>query len=191
MRAKDNPYRVEKVDSLPYVFADQDLACFYEHVKTHGYRGAIVGPHGSGKTTLLADLMQEFERFEIRYTHSRLRDDGYFENRQRLQKWIRSAPQESVLILDSAGLLKWWQWRSLQRKSQEFRGFLITSHVRGRLTTLIECHPKFETLKILIDRLDVVPKPSEKILKSLFTKHHGNIRDCLRELYDQTLESCS
>lgn len=185
MKAKDNPYRVERIHSLPFLFTDQDFAQFYQVVKDHNFRGAIVGPHGSGKTTLVENLIKEFQSRRIPVTHCRLQDDGKSANESRLRKWIDQASFSSILILDSAGLLGWWRWRSLFKESAKYKGLIITTHHPGRLITLIKTKPTFETLLSVIAHLELIDPPSKSYLIDLFKKHRGNIRECLRELYDE------
>ncbi|MDA7503691.1 AAA family ATPase [bacterium] len=185
MKAKDNPYRVERIHSLPFLFSDQDFDRFYQVVEDHNFRGAIVGPHGSGKTTLVENLIKEFQSRQIQITHCRLKDDGQSANYIRLRKWIDQAPSDSILILDSAGLLSWWKWRGLLKESAKYKGLIITTHQPGRLTTLINTKPTFETLQSVIVHLKIAESPSKSHLIELFNKHRGNIRECLRELYDE------
>ncbi len=58
MKARDNPFAVERVHAIRYhpvnTTFDQILARLHEL----NYRAAITGPEGSGKTTLLEDLEQ-------------------------------------------------------------------------------------------------------------------------------------
>lgn len=55
--ARLNPFRTERVERLPFRFADGwHWERLFAELKSRGFRAAIVGPHGSGKTTLLEQL---------------------------------------------------------------------------------------------------------------------------------------
>jgi len=61
---------------------------------------------------------------------------------------------------------------------------IITTHRPGRLPTLIACATNAALLDRIIqrltpDRLAAAPPAAE-----LFTRHRGNLRNALRELYD-------
>lgn len=185
MKARDNPFRVERVRELPYLFPESLTAAkFFDVVRRSGFRGAIIGPHGAGKTTLLEVLMSEMSSHSIAHSHLRLREESHFVRTRRIREWLRSTPAESVLILDSAGLLHWWQWWIVRWKSRNYAGLIITEHEPGKLPALIKCQPDFSTFVVLVRRLWGEKTSSESALRELFDRHHGNVRDCFRELYD-------
>src|SRR5207247_49164 len=55
MRAHENPYRVSRVEALGFR-GSESVAHLAATVRSHEYRGVIVGPEGSGKSTLLREL---------------------------------------------------------------------------------------------------------------------------------------
>lgn len=185
MKAHENPFRMERLHHLPFLFSVGDLPSLRQRAEQLAYRCAIVGGHGSGKTTLLEELMQEFTRLQIPYAHLRLRDDGRKANAERLAAWFKESPQDSILLLDSAGLLGWWNWREVSRLSRANAGLIITTHRPGRLPTLIHCHTDTRLLQSILKELGVNQQFSEAAVTHLFRRHRGNIRDCLRELYDR------
>src|SRR3972149_3545862 len=56
MKARENPFAVDRVLKVRYRFQVNGWAEFLDRLAASRCRGAIVGPEGSGKTTLLEDL---------------------------------------------------------------------------------------------------------------------------------------
>ncbi len=185
MKARENPFRVERLHRLKFLFPDGTMENFLKKIERTQFRGAIVGPHGAGKTTLIEEVMCEFRERGISFSHLRLRDDGKRVNHQRILNWLAETPQSAVLILDSAGLLNWWAWRNVSRNSKHFAGLIISTHQTGRLPTLIECTPTVETFMQLVENLELAFDVPQSHLVKTFTHCKGNIRDCLRTLYDE------
>ena len=61
LRARDNPFRVERVHGFRYRPLGISWDAMMEKLSGMRMRGAIVGPEGSGKTTLLEDLEQRLK----------------------------------------------------------------------------------------------------------------------------------
>jgi hypothetical protein len=94
--------------------------------------------------------------------------------------------RDTILLLDGADLIHGREWSHLKHHTiAHTSGLVVTSHRRGLLPTLIECSTTPTLLKDIIN--DLVPRgrtiPAE-FLESLYQRHEGNLRDCLRELYD-------
>ena len=73
----------------------------------------------------------------------------------------------------------------LLRATRHARSLVATLHQPGRLPTLIECETNSRLLHDLVEELaptNVIAL--EPNLEELFLRHNGNIRLCLRELYD-------
>jgi hypothetical protein len=64
---------------------------------------------------------------------------------------------------------------------------VVTTHREGRLPTLWRCATTPELLRNLVRELDV--GLDEADARALHARHHGNVRDALRELYDQAAQS--
>jgi hypothetical protein len=57
VKARENPFRSERIESIPYIFPEDDSwELLLRRLGALGFRGAICGPEGSGKTTLLEEL---------------------------------------------------------------------------------------------------------------------------------------
>jgi GTPase SAR1 family protein len=186
MRARDNPFRTDRVLELRYRLQRgtwDDLLASFESL---GRRAAIVGPRGSGKTTLLEDLAP------------RLRDRGYSVRELRLDeetprfasgfldRFLESLTPKDVLLFDGAEQLGALAWRSFVRRSRAAAGLLVTLHRPGRLPTLIETATTPGLLETLVGQILGTEAGSVSAsLPELYERHDGNLRDALRELYDR------
>jgi hypothetical protein len=190
MKARDNPFRVERVlTSIRYEIAGGGAASLLPRLEALHYRAAIAGPHGSGKTTLLEDLEDVLAARGFRITHVRLDTDG-----PRLpREWrsiVRDLDASDIVCLDGAEQLGALAWRRFLWSTRRAGGLLITTHKPGRLPALIECTTSVSLLHGIMQRLAPMDSDAAAGLASappteeLFTRHHGNIRDALRELYD-------
>lgn len=186
MRARDNPFAVQKVEAAvrfrPQGTSWEELLARLEAL---GYRAAIVGEEGRGKTTLLEDLTPRLETlgFEVhRATLSRQRPSL---DRRRQAGLLAAAGPRTLLLLDGADELGPVAWRRLRRRSRTAGGLVIATHRPGRLPTLLECTTSPELLAEILRRLHppalAPPFPSPEVL---YARFGGNLRDALRHLYD-------
>jgi len=183
MNARENPFATHHLHRVPYVFDQLNWDSLLRRLEALQYRAAIVGPHGSGKTTLLEQLGDRLESrgFDVHWhkrhdTGPRLRPDDL--------EPLRGLRQTDALLLDSAELLSAWQWRRFRRAAANAGAMVITAHRFGRLPTLLECCTSPGLLHHVVHAVapgSLSPAGS----RQLFAKHGGNIRDALRDLYDQ------
>lgn len=186
MRARDNPFRAEVLQTLPFVFPPGDsLSACIHRLESLNWRGAVVGPHGAGKTTILDQLSQELNRRGMPVSSLRLQDVRWTRNRLRVQQWLSSTPAASVLILDSAGLFPRLAWNQFVRTTSHYRGLIISCHKAGRLPTILNCTPSLDLLIHLVEQLVGPGVIANAQLAELFHRHQGNLRACLRALYDE------
>ena len=169
--AERNPFRTACLHALtPHL--DEPLTAVLQRFHANRQRGVLVGPHGSGKTTLLEALATHLGNVTwLRLRHDRLH------NRTALAALPRSI--SGVLIVDGLeqlGPIEWWNVR------RNASAILATSHRPGRLPTLRTHATTVHLLCSLIDQLGETP-PTDAA--ELLARHHGNIRNCLRELYDR------
>jgi hypothetical protein len=90
-----------------------------------------------------------------------------------------------VVLVDGAEQLGLLGWRLLLHATRHARAFVATLHRPGRLPTLIECRTEPTLLRSLVEEL--APTEASALapgLEMLFQRHGGDIRMCLRELYD-------
>jgi hypothetical protein len=192
MRARDNPFRTDRVLEVRYRPLRGTWDELLARLDGLRYRAAIVGPQGSGKTTLLEDLAP------------RLRERGYAVRELRLDtetprfapgfldRYAGSLTPAVVILFDGAEQLGPFAWRIFKHRCRAAAGLVITGHRPGRLPTLIETETTPELLSALVGQIlgdqarEVAP-----ILPELYERHGGNLRDALRELYDRYAASAS
>jgi len=171
MHAEHNPYRVERLHAIAPRL-DEPLTAVLARFAANRQRGALVGPHGSGKTTLLealAPLLGPVTWLRLRRAPA--------ENRVALRQLPRHIP--GVLLLDGLEQLGPWDWWQVRRRAT---AILATSHRPGRLPLLRRQVASPALLAALVRDLGEDP-PAD--LDALFARHRGDLRACLRELYDR------
>ena len=190
MRARDNPFAAERIQTIRYrplhTTFDRMLARLHEL----NYRAAIVGPEGSGKTTLLEDLQKILQQKGLRANLIFVNDTSHFDS-PACRHLLSELTRDTLLLLDGADLIRRADWSLLKRHTiTHAYGLLITSHQRGLLPTLIECSTTPALLKDIVAGLLPPGRTiSADFLNSLHQRHQGNLRACLRELYDLCAES--
>ena len=181
MKAKDNPFATERIESFRYRFLDGDWDLLLKRLWQLGNRGAIVGPEGSGKTLLLEQLA------------GRLRAKGYQTRLLLVGQDGRSCLEglqccsEEFLLLDGAEELNIFSLSLLKRRSQNAAGLVLTAHKVNRLfPTLFECFTNLDLfLELLEDLLGTNKQFSKHTLEQVYQKYQGNIRLAFLELYDR------
>jgi hypothetical protein len=188
MKARLNPLRVERILSVRFrldaIEPDLTLDEILARWQNQGRRGALIGPHGSGKTTLLEDLATP------------LRSRGYAilwlrlsRAKERLSKedWhcLQNATSQTVTLFDGAEQLSFLDWLRFKQTSKRAAGILITSHRAGLLPTLLECRTSPQLLQEILHQIlgnDAAVWDVE--CEALWTRHQGDLRLALREIYD-------
>ena len=182
MRARDNPFAVQRVLGVRYRLAGTTWDELMARLAWLRFRAALVGPHGSGKTTLLEDLGARLEQQGFRLRTAILHTgDRRLSAAQRRILFQNVSPSE-ILLLDGAEQLGRLAWHEVRMRTRAAGGLVITSHRPGLLPTLHECCTTPELLEeILRDLLGSEPGVPAT---DLFVRHRGNVREALREMYD-------
>lgn len=185
MRARDNPFAVERAEAIRYRPLHTTIDGILVRLRELNYRAAIIGPEGSGKTTLVETLQQILRHKGFQTSLTFVNDTSHFAG-PACRRLLSELTRDTILLLDGADLIRRRDWSLLKRHTiTHAYGLVITSHRRGLLPTLIECSTTPTLLKDIID--DLLPSgrtiPAE-FLDTLYRRHQGNLRDCLRELYD-------
>jgi hypothetical protein len=184
VKARENPFRAERVlATIRYACPDGDLDALIARLAALGYRAAIVGPHGAGKTTLLEDLGRALQDRGFRIVSVRLATDDRRLPRAWSSRAARLGPRD-IVCLDGAEQLSAIAWLWFRWRVRRAAGLIVTSHARGRLPLLIECTTSADLLERIVCRLSPSPAEGAPSAADLFRRHHGNLRDALRELYD-------
>ncbi|HWL06803.1 MAG TPA: hypothetical protein VNQ76_00150 [Planctomicrobium sp.] len=188
MRPRENPFRVECLEALTYRFQSGGLETLLHKLALNNHRGAIVGPHGHGKSTLLALLEQTLRQQRILVRSLQLTEANCREQSRLVREWLISAGPNAMLLLDGAEQLGYWNWFKVRWFSRFRRGLVVTSHRAGLLPTVFNCETNPKLLDELVLQLTGKTSLPGMDSSSLFETHQGNLRDCLRTLYDQAFQ---
>jgi hypothetical protein len=184
MKARDNPFRTDRVLGVRYRLRGESWEELLARLKSLGYRAAIIGPKGSGKTTLLEDLGPHLAALGFGVIRLRLDRETRSFPAQRLKRLFDELSERDVILFDGAEQLSRLDWLGFKLRSKKAGGLVITSHRGGRLPTLKRCATTPELLREIIAEL-LGPEAASQINASeLHAKHDGNLRDALREMYD-------
>ena len=181
MRARDNPFAVERLHGLR--FRGADVSALWTRAAELRV-SALVGAEGSGKTTLLLELAAHARTLGYRNVWIQLhRDARRLSDAHRMD--LAAITATDVVCVDGADLLprrdRWW----LARKALGAVAVIGTQHTAGWMPTL----SSLTTTPVLLD--DLVGELTGASVAALagdrdamFARHHGNLRSALRELYD-------
>ena len=192
--AHNNPFRMQRIEALRYRLDDAGWQQLLARFATNRWRGVLVGPHGSGKTTLREELEQRLraEGWQVRRL---VLGDGEVVRWSTLTALIAKADGRTLLSLDGLDRLGTFMWWRLRHAARDVGGILATSHVPGRLPTLHQHQTSSALLRDLVhDLVDAHASDDDdndgrrtwidQRCEELFTRHHGDVRACLRGLYD-------
>ncbi len=183
VRAKDNPFAVDRVLRERYRLDERGWVELLETWERLGRRGALVGPHGSGKTTLLEDLAVRLGRDGWRVRWVRLSAEFSRLPETCDAEFFAGLDRTDVVLVDGAEQLGVLSWLSFRWRVRKAGGLVITTHRPGRLGTLRRCETTAELLRELVAALGEALSAEEA--ERLYSAHRGNVREALRELYDR------
>jgi hypothetical protein len=189
--ARDNPFRVERVLAVRYRPQGTSWSELLARLQALRYRAAICGPQGAGKTTLLEDLAGRLANAGRTTQLLSLRSESRADAARLARAFLSGSAPGEVLLVDGAEQLGPLMWRTLSRRSLRHAGLIITAHSAGRLPTLVECRTDVPLLEAIVAELVPDDLPSwQPHLAALFRAHGGNVRACLRSLYDAYAGNC-
>jgi len=189
MRARENPFRTERLLELSYRFEGttwDELLCRCERL---GYRAAIVGPHGSGKTTLIEGLAVQLRSKGYGVEFVRLDEEEPSFTPGVVSMLAARLGSNDILLFDGAEQLNPLAWTCFRLRMRRLAGLIVTTHEPGRLPTLWKCRTSPALLaEIASELLEANPEELRCRARDLFSKHEGNLRDALWEWYDLAAE---
>ena len=182
--ARENPLAVHRTSNVAFRFADHDWEFHLKRLRALNFRAAIVGAQGSGKSTLLAELLGRLEAASVK-AHLLFLPQAPEQHQPMLSKAFELSEQGYILLVDGIERLGFFQRRDLIKRTRNSAGLVITLHHPGKLPTWIKTETTAQLMEaVLIDlKLD-----HPEILSAgeiAFARHDGNIRNALRDLYDQ------
>ncbi len=185
MTARENPFATDRVARLAFRFpAGQKWEAIVARLAEQGNVGAIVGRHGSGKTLMLEQLAPHLAAAGFEPVLFRLSSESSMRDKERLSSELRKVVKPGFILLDGAEQLSTRLWLPLRAAASQAAGFVVTVHRVSRLPILLECETNVALLQDIVQELagaGLIPMDAE----NLMLRHHGNIRDCLRELYER------
>lgn len=186
------PGRLEPLDHHGH---PHDVADLLERLAALGGRAAICGPHGSGKTTLLERLAEGLE------------SRGAAVERVRLRAWRDGAAAavadvtaafRAILRCGAPGTICIDGWEQMGPAAVAATvlawlrgcGLVVTTHRATHLPILVASDTTPALLAEIVRRLPGHASWAGSLihdedLESAFTRHGGNIRESLYELYDR------
>ena len=189
MRARDNPFSTDRVLRVRHRLRGESWDSLLSRLAALNHRAAIVGPEGAGKTTLLEDLEPHLARKGFEIVPLRLTREQPAFAPDAIRRLRQQLGPRHLILFDGAEQLGRWSWWRFQRVARRAGGLVITSHRSGLLPTLIHCRTDAGLLaEIVAHLLDEPVERHRDAARRLFQKHRGNLRDALRELYDDWAE---
>lgn len=148
------------------------------------WKASVVGPHGSGKTTLLEQLLPRLTERGFVPRLFTLRSECTVREKRALLDTVRPMRAPEFLLLDGAEQLTTREWLPLHAAAHHCAGVILTLHRAGRLPVILETAPNSALLEHLVGEVSGARLPAGEAA-SLFQRHRGDLRACLRELYDR------
>lgn len=184
MRARDNPFSTDRILLIRYRLQGTTWEALLDRFISLGFRAAVTGAHGAGKTTLLEDLEIKLSERGFVPKFIRLNASSARQEKRDLLKFAKTIGSKEFLILDGAEQLNPIEWRRLRWLSRHAGGLLISLHRPARLPALWHCRTDPRLLEKIV--AEIAPSISEsRDFHALFRRHDGNLREALRELYDE------
>ena len=185
MRPRDNPFAAHRIEGLAFRLpAGRTWDALFDRGAAMNWRGAIVGPHGSGKTTLLEQLAPRLIARGFTPQLCRIQAASTLAEKAAVFTRVRAMRAPDFLLLDGAEQFTTREGLSLYSSASKLAGCVITVHRTSRLPTLLEMHPSPALLAELAAELTGEPLGDAEAA-ARYKRHAGNLRECLRELYDQ------
>lgn len=184
----ENPFsaRFVRPGAIPYIFPEGHspetvFALFCDHRRN----GAVVGPHGVGKSALLAALREYLAEKNEPFLHMELHNGQRSlrpEDRSRMESlW------EGTVLMDGYEQLHSWSRYQVRRLCKRRKlGLLVTAHSAVELPVIFTPEPSCDLAWRIVEYLLQKGEPliAREDVDACFSRHAGNLREMLFELYD-------
>ncbi len=190
MRARDNPFTVQRLQTLRYRPAQGPTESMrwetlWLRFDALGRRAAVIGPEGHGKTTLLSEMARQWRSEGRDVRHARLRRGDRWLRAGERRLLFRDLEAHSLLIVDGADQLAPPARWLLKLRSRRAGGLLVATHQSSFLPTLWSCETSPRLLRALLAELGIDEDHRHGPgAEELFARHGGNLRHALAALYD-------
>jgi energy-coupling factor transporter ATP-binding protein EcfA2 len=181
-----NPFatRFIRPGAIPFLFLDGDSAeAIVDRLRSHNWRGQIIGPHGSGKSTLLATLTPLIEAAGRSVLSLKI---GPGERKHPPLDPTSLSPTTQIII-DGYEQLSWWsRWKLHHLARVAKAGLLVTAHANVGFPTLYQTKPSEAVAQAVVEQLteaEGLPIPEAEILAA-YHSTGGDIRETLFKLFD-------
>lgn len=189
LRLPSNPFstRFTRPGSIPPLDASGelvDVTALADRIPAPGGCGAISAPHGHGKTSLLLAIL---ERVAARGKPTALVRVGSPRDAWRVLAVVARTAPHTVVGIDGWDRM-WFAVMPAVRLVAICRGasLLVTTHRPGRLPVLARCETSRDLLSAIVDRLpDHGGLIDATDIDDAFSRHGGNVREALYDLYDR------
>ncbi len=185
MTARENPFATCHLERIPFRFpTGVSWDSLLRRLEELNWCSSIVGGNGTGKTTLFEQLIPHLEARGFAPMNFRLQTESGMKEKDRLADKLREVKAPRFILLDGAEQLSTRQWLPIRGAASEAAGFIVGVHRTSRLPVALELETSAKLLKGLVESLTGGALPDGEA-EALFHRHRGNLRDCLRELYDR------
>ena len=188
-----NPFSTRFVQpgAIPWLATDISLRAVLFRLYDVDNRAIICGPHGSGKSTILSHLASVAQREGLKVHCLRIR--SWIDAIRVMRVFATINPKQSLVSVDSWELLGFLGGFLCQ--FADFRGLcvVVTVHERpwwNNWPVLLHTKADDKTFRLLVHELMTKYAGSKTIefsgamLRDVFQRHSGNLREGFFELYD-------
>lgn len=185
--ARLNPFAVERVHRVRYRLPGFAWDAFLADIERLNFRAAILGLEGAGKTTLQIELAERLEQQGDSILWVRLSTSERIISENELRNIDQRITPKHIIMFDGLEQLAWWRWKRFDKRFRHrAKGLIATTHFPGRLPVAWTCPADVAILKEIVAELQ--PGIDDGLLQRLFDNHDGNLRLCLRDLYDMAAD---
>ena len=184
--AENNPFRVDKFETLKWVPFPETLDEIYGQWQDAEFRGQLIGPHGSGKTSLAHKLEGIANKNGLKSLYLFANSSSLKVDFREWRSQLLETDSETLVIFDGIGHSPYWLRRSLLRQTHKFLA-LVHKPLKN-IQPICDLNPQPDLLEKLC--MDLAPDEGLALLNEcgdsaeLLRKHKNNLRDCFFELYD-------